>query len=528
MRNFKKGTVVLSVVLSSQLLVADTFPVGSYQKSCKNITVKSNVLSANCEKLNGNMQLTSLDNLDSCLNSINQDGDIGNIDGNLICLPDLPKVVNDFTFPKSETKLNDWVYSGDLSNIYKHAWGIWAGLTSFVGKVDGSPVRAFETWNTVSNMLYQIESTKTDNLKQLITPKKEMKLDLMVPNQFRNIKTMKGNLANAIKEPTTNDGDTNIFVSVAYNPPAAKHAISNRLFLQSTLNKYLQNGYSEIPTFPYNAITIKPVYKVIPKDVKDGIYKFPGWPGTPVPAKAFPEKDWNSCVYVDINGVGEGGNSIDEGCKGQTRSSTFYLNNFIHNKIDRENANFLSNQLGLKVSEGDYAILVGMHVTTREMKRWTWQTYWWSANADNPYSPSTKEIADTRPSVLDKTARHYAMSVTYQMVSPAQPITKGKNVGSSFIGYNPHLEAGFDTSVFQIVKPINGTIKNEYGVQTNCMTCHNLALYDPKVDYTNHANREKPYGTDYYMSLDDETFNNKLRLDFAWSIVGFMKLDDNK
>ena len=110
---------------------------------------------------------------------------------------------------------------------------------------------------------------------------------------------------------TEDDGDTRIFVSVAYNPPAAHHAITNKLFLQSTLNAYLQDGYTEIPNFPDNSITIKPVYKIISKNVTGGIYKFPGWPGTPSPARAFPEEDWDSCVYVDINGIGVGGDAID-------------------------------------------------------------------------------------------------------------------------------------------------------------------------------------------------------------------------
>ncbi len=138
-------------------------------------------------------------------------------------------------------------------------------------------------------------------------------------------------------------------------------------------------------------------------------------------------------------------------------------------------------------------------------------------------------MASQRPTqFLDTGAQHYAMTVAYQMVSPAQPITGGKNVGAAVIGYNPHLEASFDKEVFQIVRKINGTINNQYGVQTNCMTCHNLALYNPQTDYTENggANRETPYGTDYYMSITDPTFDNTLKLDFAWSILGGLKLDD--
>lgn len=512
-------------------------PVGSYQLSCEDIQVENNQLTASCETLDGSYQQTTLNNLYECLNSISSYGDIGNIDGSLMCLPDLPIVDSNFSFPKSEITINDWVYNEKPDEIYKHGWGLWAGITSFVGETDGTQVRAFETWSTISNMLYQIENnigtsgtsnTADIKMKSMSHSKDSMKLELSTPRQFRNMDKIKGNLKNAIQPMTEEDGDTNIFVSVAYNPPAARHAITNKLFLQSTLNDFLKRGYTEIPNFPVNAITIKPVYKVISMaNTKDGIYTIPGWPGPPTPPKAFSEQDWDHCVYVNVTGSGKGGNSIDAGCQNRDDSNTFFLNNFIHQKIDSENANYLTQQLGIKVADGDYAVLIGMHVTTRETKRWTWQTFWWSASPDSPQLPSTSDIAQYRSgSTLDASAQHYAMSVAYQMVSPAQPITGGQSIGSSVYGYNPHLEAGFGPDSFQILVPVNGKQINNYGVETNCMTCHNLASYNPKWDYTNGDNREKPYGSDYYMSIDDPTFDQTLRLDFAWSILGGLKLDD--
>ena len=511
----------------SQAIQSDIYPVGSYQLSCENIVVESNSLTANCETINGAYKLTTLSNLPGCLNSITRDGDIGNIDGSLMCLPDLPKVDTAITFPEAEITINDWVYNKKTTNIYQHAWGMWAGLTSFVGVADDTQVRAFETWATINNILYQIENlpanTSLQEMKALPMVKQSMKMDLSLPSRLKNKKSA------AITTPLE-DGDTNIFVSVAYNPPAARHAISNKLLLQSTLNTFLKNGYTEIPNFPVNAITIKPVYKVISSEnTVNGIYTFPGWPGTPTPAKPFPEKDWNNCVYVNITSTGSGGSTIDEGCNNRNASNTFYLDNFIHQKINQQNAEYLSEQLSITVSAGDYAILVGMHVTSRETKRWTWQSFWWSANPAAPHLPSSNAMASQRPTeFLDAGAQHYALTVAYNMVSPAQPITGGENVGASVIGYNPHLEAGFSPNDFHYSRKINGTIDNQYGVQTNCMTCHNLALYNPQTNYTENdgANRETPYGTDYYMSITDPVFDNTLKLDFAWSILGGLKLDE--
>ncbi len=528
--------LVIGCIVFSNFLLAQGIPQGSYQLTCIDISVNGDVLSATCETLNGENQETSMSNLFDCLNAINSNGDIGNIDGNLICIPDLVKVDPMFNFPESELVLDQWIYEGNSTEIYQHSWGIWTGLTQLVGNVNQEPVRAFETWSTINDMLF---------LMELSTEESPGRLDLSPPRQFRNKNsdtmddsdsdsdTMddSDSSSDTTEESNTETSspDTNIFVSVAYNPPAANHAILNKLFLKSTLDQLLKDGYTEIPNFPNNSITIKPVYKVIPQNVANGIYVFPGWPGTPVPAKTFGEGDWDSCVYVNINETGEGGSSIDQGCQGITPDNTFYLNNFIHNKVTSADANYLSKQLNVTVSEGDYVILVGMHVTTREMKRWAWQTFWWSANPNDPYLPSSKEIADIRPDdYLDSAAQHYAMSVVYQMVNPAQPIIGGESVGEPVIGYNPYLEAGFDPSTFQISKPINNNgkiIVNEYGVQTNCMTCHGLAAYNPQWDYSSNGNREKPYAADFYLDLDDSHFNGQLKLDFAWSILGALDLN---
>ena len=98
---------------------------------------------------------------------------------------------------------------------------------------------------------------------------------------------------------------------------------------------------------------------------------------------------------MQVSGTGTGGNAIDQGCKGQTTASTFYVDDFIHHTITAVEAPAVSRQTGMTVSAGDIAILVGMHVTTREATRWTWQTFWWSANPGQPYLPSSSTIAAT-------------------------------------------------------------------------------------------------------------------------------------
>jgi len=512
-------------------------PPGSYTLTCSNIQTDSDgdTLSADCEKLGGSpIQGTTLSGLNQCLSSLTGGGDIANIDGNLVCMPDLPLPSRSMQFPMPETVINDWIYSNDQNAINRHGWEIWAGLTAGVGVVDGIPMRAFETWATPAGMIYQTKTFAQPGLKLFSAPPvtPDNGLQLGIPRQFHGrdsssdkpIKAAFAEVRSNLKASPV--GDTSIFESVAYNPAAAQHAVANRLFLKSTLNALVEQGYSDIPTFPVGAITIKPVYKVIPADTPNGIYTFPGWPGTPSPAKAFPEPDWGACVYVNVNGSGPGtGSAIDKGCSTRAKPApqyTFHVDDFIHEILSAEDARYLNQQLGLSNAKaGDIAILVGMHVTSREIKRWTWQTFWWSADADNPYLPSSSAIADQRPlNVLDHAAAHYAMATAYQMIAPAQPIAGGQSVGQPHIAYNPHLEAGFDPTTFQVHRAIKSdqpgqpAFEGNCGVQTNCMTCHNLAAYTPP----NSSSKGTGYATDFYMGLDDPIFEGLLRTDFAWSI----------
>jgi len=529
----------LGAVASATAATQPAAPPGSYRLSCYGAAVTGDSLSAQCQTLAGNYQSSTLAPLGQCENAVIKGGDIANANGNLVCVPDLPQVVSGEPFPQPETTINSWVYGGNTAALYRHSWALWAGLTDFTGTVNGTPVRAFQTWATPSNMIYRIQSgigfdavrgTMLLDKSRLLHPRGMF--ELQRPHQFRNLKPR---LKAAQSVP---DGDTNIFVAVAYNPAAAKHAITNKLFLQSTLNGYLKQGYTQMPVFPASAITIKPVYKIVQKNesggnVQNGIYTMPGWPGTPSPAKTCPEPDWGACVYVDIRNAGPSGSSIDQGCTGRTAASTFHLGDFISHTITAAEVAGIAGQTGMQVSAGDIAILVGMHVGTREATRWTWQTFWWAANPAQPFAPSSSTIAAARPSVLDAAASHYAMAVAYQMVAPAQPIIGGQSVGTSVIAYNPHLEAGFDPGVFQAKGTINdnGTIINNiYGVQTNCMSCHGESQYQSTPHYyaiNDGSNRENPYAADFYFSLNDPSFNGKLQLDFAWSILGSLVLDDD-
>src|SRR5262249_6745199 len=158
---------------------------------------------------------------------------------------------------------------------------------------------------------------------------------------------------------------------------------------------------------------------------------------------------------------------------------------------------------------GDYAVLEALHATSREITRWTWQTFWWVSDADNPQLPSGKSIADDRPKQLTGAARNYAMVPGYSMLLPDQPVTKGKDVGNPVYTYNPYLEAPMGSGVLGGEKA-----KNHFGVQTNCMSCHARACYQKNGDNL----ESELYIGDRYVDLqEDPNFVGRLTTDFLWS-----------
>ncbi len=436
-------------------------------------------------------------------------------------IPEIPKFTYDnvipapfpqtgipgFKFPEDSTVINTWVKKNDLNKIYQHGWGIWAGLTTPTSQsIGGNNLLVFETWLTPDEIINGIKKEPIQ---------RSNRANLSKPNQFLHAELLTGQ-----------QSDTSVSESVSYSPAAAKFALDNKIFMATTLAGYQNQGMTQIPNFPSDAITIKPVFKLIKKNKLDsnGLYAMASWHGPTDSLIGYPESQWQSCIYVDINNKGNGNGAQDMTCSTPSRATTYNLTDFINYTLNVEDVYYYNKEFGLKdqlqAQVGDIAILVAMHVTTREVLRWTWQTFWWAPDPNNPPAPSSAAIAAARPlSFLKGAASHYAMAVAYSMVYPDQPYTGGQSVGDTVIGFNPYLEAGFGQNVFTgsnsfVVK--NGVkIPTNVGVRTNCMSCHVYATYNPS-----NPNSGTPYSGDAYVSLNDPIFTGTLKLDFAWSIQG--------
>lgn len=420
--------------------------------------------------------------------------------------------IENFSFPEDSLQIYNWLNKQDTVSITRHAWGIWAGLTAKTDQVyQGDTLRVFETWLGVKKLAAM--SASGDDRGGCVQTKAK-RTQLSVPNQFIHAQLF------AAKKGITDTVSNNfqVYETVVYDPTAACFATQNLIFNQSTLDRYKNNGaIGRIPPFPNTAITTKPTYFAAKPDA-NGLIKVPVWLGTPDPAKAFKYDIWGHYVYADISNSQPNNKNLtpvttNNPTKEEIKQATCNVTDFINFKLDKEMAAYLNEHQDKgsdQFKEGDYVLLIGMHVGTKEISNRTWQTYFWSYNAQNPFSPSSGFEAQLRPKEIKGAAAHYAVSTAYAMVWPNQPINGGTNKDvRPIISFNPYLEAGFGPQVFSVPNVLN---KNyQYGVQTNCMSCHALATASGKIGYT----------TDQYISMDDrDLFTNEVQLDFAWSIQG--------
>jgi len=449
-----------------------------------------------------------------------------------------------YKFPEDKDTLMGWVNQAKAERIRLHGWGLWTALTAPSGQAEfGLPdVPVYLTWLSPEEIAALPVSPHVENLGG--APARRI-FRLQIPRQFTHggrqaIAPLRAPLsAQAASAPGgVVPPDTGILVTVGFSPTAQAWAQQNNLFSVSALKAIYDAGSGDIrsiPVFPVDTVATKPTYKLVtPANLIDGhLYKMPAWPGTPkvtpaIEQDGFGEDAWPGCVYVDIRHAGRSRSSgIDANCKsGPKPGNTYGLGDFVSYPVTAANAASFESLIGKIPAPGDFVLLMAMHVTSREIDEWTWQTFFWTPNPAAPPRPSSSTIAKARPPQLKGAAAHYAMSIGYQMVAPNQPVTGGRSVGAPVTVFNPYLESPFDASVFQAppknpgIVPKGGTKPwmATVGVQSNCMTCHGSATLVP-----DHPDQALPYLTDFYVSRDDPAFKGFLQLDFLWSIQGNAK-----
>lgn len=298
---------------------------------------------------------------------------------------------------------------------------------------------------------------------------------------------------------------------VRYNLETVDHILDNDYQLQATLTA-LNDEFDEAGTppldrdveaFPPSSVAIKPVYAII---AAEGLTPLPVWdgPGGKDQSGSGPST-WTVCVLVDPPSE-QGGGTASGDCNGTVGDlAVFDLDDFYHFTLTDAEIESLQATDGCigcyKAKAGDYAAFLAMHVTTREIERWTWQTFWWIPGDFRSELPSS--LPDP-PAEVTGVWRSYTGCTAYSMVLPPQPITGGSGAGTEqLLCYNPYLEPGLGAPVI--------------GVQTNCMACHANANWAQGTATT--VANAPAYVNDMYVDLGGEQFADVARVDFLWSVA---------
>ncbi len=434
-----------------------------------------------------------------------------------------------FHFPESEATVLSWVYqlgngapadaATAFENIHLHAWGLWTAVTMMTSQFDnGQPLRVFETWFTPQ------ELENGPNLAGAAQPVNGPRPRAVLRrfNQFQHGSETR-------ERPAATDGAETVFGYVKFDPTSTDHIMKEQLLSTTALNQLMQGGAQQISPFPPTALSLKSAFQVITAQTLVGgrYYRLNVWTGPPATPQAWGPAMWPGVVWLDVRGGGSGNGQVDlqASTDGSSRTSatTYPVSSLINHRLSAlEASQFNGESAGANAAAGDYAILVAMHVAGREIARWTWQTFWWTPTPDDPQAPSSEAIAGLRPAQLGGAARHYAMSLAYDMTMPGQPNVGGQNAGAAIYAYNPYLEARFGPSNLPNslagYGPDGKPANNNVGVNCNCMSCHIRANYNPAL-----LGSAPKYAGARYTSLNDLQFTGTLQVDLLWSLPELAK-----
>jgi hypothetical protein len=379
-----------------------------------------------------------------------------------------------FDFPAPQADLLQALDDNNIARLRQHGWMVFAGLTQPARPQDPSSEAVWETWFTIQET-FTVGATPQGA--------RTLKKNLTVPRQFGAAKGAAH--AQAVGESQR--------AFVLFNKENHDHIRTNQFYLAATLDTVNKGWTSQtavadrkIKDFPSAAVSLKTVWMLVKKGGKTPL---PIWDEQPRVPNAGPEppSTWKRVVLVDPSRT-----TIPTEEKEDTSflgrpfpsSHVVPLAAFYHFALDAKQATQMGGQAG------DFAVLTAMHCTTKEIPNWVWATFWWHDQ------PSVGPYAQNRPAemVLKGLWRNYLMDVSYDMERPKETDNTPNAV------FNPWLEARF----------VNG-------VNSNCMTCHQRALWPLLPGSAPDFSPFLPV-TRGTAPPDDPIFKTRTKLDFLWSV----------
>jgi hypothetical protein len=384
-----------------------------------------------------------------------------------------------FDFPADNATLEKYRATQNVAEMRKHAWMVWAGINQ--AAPSGGPL--WETWFSADDAF---------RLGPPPAAARTLSRRFVPPRQFQG----EGAQPQAAGQ--------SLLSFVLFNKETYGHIRGNQLYSQTKLaglNDAFPAGTAisarKLPDFPRESMSLKLVWWPVKQQ---GLTAMPVWDFTPSQTglQGNPPPTWSRTVAVDPSRttipadetqqldvrIVRNGMSVLENRK----CHVVPLQKFYFVKLSTpQEASSASAATGQDLAVGDFAVLVCVHMTTKEIDDWVWATFWWHDRPnDGPY-------AADRTDKVPEFARNYLMNVAYDTNTPRE------HDGTPHACFNPWLEARF-TGTSSV--PAGG-------MASNCMTCHQRATFPirPFLPITRGG-----------LQPEDPYFKDVMKLDFLWSV----------
>jgi hypothetical protein len=390
-----------------------------------------------------------------------------------------------FKFQPKAT-INGWIGQNDSKAMIQHGWELWGGLTSMTSQLVGGKKETFpifETWFDESTV-FPSPTTQAAVLPATVAPAVRAR-KFSRPRQLPPEQSRRRTTAEALQ--------TFSVVSVKYTKEIYDHVQKNGYYKTATMEA-LNASWKGTPLadrkvlpFPNTSIMLKPTYQVV-SGTSATILTYWSGPTDSSNPSAPDSGTWNKKMLVVPPGVPK---------PNVSDIPDVNIDQFYSIKLNKDEAKAITELGQGTANEGDYALLVAMHVSSREIDNWTWQTFWWSF--DKPVMPKAQ------PAVKPP-FDHYNIAVGYSFTTgPDSP------AGLNVVCYNPYLEAGFSQTTFPVTQ-------GQLGIESNCMSCHRTAAWPPPA-YVTQGQGFQYFTGNGLIKPGDSYFTGMTKVDFVWGFA---------
>ncbi len=389
-----------------------------------------------------------------------------------------------------------------------HAWRLWAALSSLTPEnFRGASAPVFMTWWPQEDT-FSAPTQSSSARAAALGPAIRFSRPHVSTNRFAAASRQPAPAATGTALPGSNNPVT---VTVQYDNDVYVQVQTNQYYSPTVLNN-INNGWGNTPlaiqsiqNFPNTSVALKPTYLFAYANQPTQLQYWTGAVNSTTPET--PQYGtWTDWLWVVPPGVNP------TTFKNQQNDSheVVSVNDFYHFPLTAADFTVSNDPLNGSVvfpnnpmsqsgfAPGDFAILVAMHVASREVPNWTWQTFWWTS--DTPQIPAPIKSRIKAP--FD----HYQTSVAYSFTQDGY----NSPTSLSTLCFNPFLETTEGNSVF--VYP------GQLGIESNRISCHRAAVWPaiPPSSVPSGSVNPGYVANGVINPADPYLFSGQTKTDFLW------------